>query len=88
MAEEVGRRLQEVGTQLAVGFVEGVVCCILTEPRRPFPHMGKVHTQLTSHYLVIVEVADRRRSSICIRELSEAKTFRLAGIVVVDKSKC
>lgn len=49
--------------------------------------MRKVNTQLTSHYFVIVEIADRGRSSVCICEFSEAKTFGFASIVVIDKSK-
>lgn len=49
--------------------------------------MREVNTQLTSHYFVIVEIADRGCSSVCIREFSEAETFGLASIVVIDKSK-
>ena len=49
--------------------------------------MRKVHTQLASHNLVIVEIADCRCSSVCISEFSEAESFWLAGIIVVDKSK-
>lgn len=49
--------------------------------------MRKVNTQLTAHYFVVVEVADRRCSSVCICEFSEAKTFWFASIAVIDKSK-
>ena len=49
--------------------------------------MRKVHTQLTSHYFVVVEIADCGCSGVCVRKFSESKPFRLAGIVVVDKSK-
>ena len=49
--------------------------------------MRKVHTQLATHNLVIVEIADCRCSSVCISEFSEAEAFWLAGIIVVDKSK-
>ena len=49
--------------------------------------MRKVNTQLTSHYFVVVEVADRRCSSVCVCEFSETKAFWFAGIVVIDKSK-
>ena len=49
--------------------------------------MRKVHTQLATHNLVIVEIADCRCSSVCISEFSKAEAFWLAGIIVVDKSK-
>ena len=49
--------------------------------------MRKVHTQLASHNLVVVKIADCRCSSVCISEFGEAEAFWLAGIIVVDKSK-
>ena len=49
--------------------------------------MRKVHTQLASHNLVIVEIANCRCSGVCIGEFSKAEAFWLASIIVVDKSK-
>ena len=49
--------------------------------------MRKVHTQLAPHYLIIIQVADCRCSSVCICEFSESKAFWLASVVVVDKSE-
>lgn len=49
--------------------------------------MRKVHTQLTSHYFIVIEITDCGCSSVCICKFGEAKAFRLARIVVVDESK-
>lgn len=49
--------------------------------------MRKVHTQLTSHYLVVIKIADCGCSGVCISKFSEAEAFWLAGVIVVDKSK-
>ena len=49
--------------------------------------MREVDTQFTSHYFVIVKIADRGCSSVLICKFSKAKAFRLASIIVVDESK-